>query len=197
MEVWMLLANQQPSKTGSGNEKKSIIPLRKGTRHFFYNCSETNFMLSQTQEKNKSRDQFLKNVPCHIGVETKIWYQNNLHSEKIHQGDCRVVIPHTKSFLTQSLTINWLREGVDHWRNLRRAEFSNERYFVRENQSHKKFMYKFESRLYKLSWNGYGFPQCTLKDLSADQSQHIKSIFIFESNGLKNHACGNKIRRKW
>lgn len=61
----------------------------------------------------------------------------------------------------------------------------------------KKFMYKFESRLVKLSWNGYGFPQCTLKDVSADQSQHIKSIFIFESNGLKNHACGNKIRRKW
>lgn len=109
--------------------KKSIIPLRKGTRLFFKVIiySETNFMLSQTKAINKWRDLFLKNVPCHIGVETKISYQRNLHSKKITKQTSsseRLQSSHS-SHKAISLTINWLREGVDHWRNLRRTELMN------------------------------------------------------------------------
>lgn len=84
-------------------------------------------MLSQTKAINKWRDLFLKNVPCHIGVETKIWYQSNLHSKKITKltSSSERLQSSQSSPKAISLTINWLREGVDHWRNLRRAELMN------------------------------------------------------------------------
>lgn len=99
-------------------------------------------MLSQTKAMNKWRDLFLKNVPCLIGVETKIWYQSNLHSKKITKLTSSSERLQSSHFAHKaiSLTINWLREGVDHWRNLRRVELINAMLF-RQGKSESQEVY--------------------------------------------------------